>query len=276
MIFETHAHYDDEAFDEDRDELIPRLYEEGITRVVNISVNRKTCEDTLRLMEKYPFIYGTLGFHPSDCADFDETQYEWMLDTARKNEKIVAIGEIGLDYHYLEPMKAPDTVFYPDIPLNELYPEDPDKALQKRVFIRQLELAKELSLPVVIHSRDAAKDTMDIIKEHGRGLTGVIHCYSYHTEDALQYIRLGFNIGVGGVVTYKNAHKLKEVVERIPIENIVIETDCPYLSPEPFRGKRNSSMNLPYIIQKIAELKGITMKEAEDITYGNAVMMYRL
>ena len=253
MIFETHAHYDDEAFNEDREVLIPKLYEEGITKVVNISVNRETCENTLRLIERYPFFYGALGFHPSDSMDFNETEYAWIRDQT-SHERVVAIGEIGLDYHW----------------------EEPDKEIQKRAFIRQLQLAQETGLPVVIHSRDAAQDTMDIIREYGRGLTGVIHCYSYHAQDAVRYVRSGFNIGVGGVITFKNAHKLREVVEAVPIENIVIETDCPYLAPEPFRGSRNSSMYLPYVIQKIAEIKGISMKETEDITYGNAVKMYRL
>ncbi len=251
MIFDTHAHYDDEAFDEDRDELIPRLYEEGIKKVVNIGVNRKTCEDTLKLLAKYPFFYGALGFHPSDCADFDEEQYDFIKEKASE-EKVVAIGEIGLDYYW----------------------DSHDREIQKKAFIEQLRLAGETGLPVVIHSREAAKDTMDIIKEHGKGLSGIIHCYSYHTQDALEYVRLGFCIGVGGVITFKNAHKLREVVEAVPLENIVIETDCPYLAPVPYRAKRNSSLYLPYVIEKLAEIKGISTEEIAEITYNNAMRVY--
>ena len=253
MIFETHAHYDDEAFDEDRDELIPGLYEKGIEKIVNISVNRKTCEDTLGLIEKYPFFYGALGFHPSECADFNEAEYQWIKEAA-EHERVVAIGEIGLDYHWPEP----------------------ERELQKRVFKEQLRLARETGLPIVVHSRDAAKDTMDILKEHGAGLSGVVHCYSYHAQDALEYVRLGFNIGIGGVITFKNAHKLREVAEAVPLESIVIETDCPYLAPEPYRGKRNCSLYLTYVIDKLAEIKGITSEEAEQATWQNAMRMYNL
>ncbi len=253
MIFETHAHYDDEAFDADRNELIPELYREGIGKIVNISVNRKTCEETLGLIEKYPFFYGALGYHPSECEEFGETQYRWIKD-ASSHERVVAIGEIGLDYHWPEP----------------------ERELQKEVFKQQLRLARETELPVVVHSRDAAKDTMDILKEHGRGLTGVVHCYSYHVQDALEYIRMGFYIGVGGVITFKNAHKLREVVEAVPLENIVIETDCPYLAPEPYRGKRNCSLYLKYVAEKLAEIKNVTVEEAEERTFQNAVRMYNI
>ena len=253
MIFETHAHYDDEAFDEDRDELIPELCGKGIEKIVNISVNRKTCEDTLGLIEKYPFFYGALGFHPSDCADFNEAEYQWIKEAAG-HERVVAIGEIGLDYHWPEP----------------------ERELQKKVFKEQLRLARETGLPIVVHSRDAAKDTMDILKEHGRGLSGVVHCYSYHVQDALEYVRLGFNIGIGGVITFKNAHKLREVAEAVPLGSIVIETDCPYLAPEPYRGKRNCSLYLTYVIEKLAEIKGISSEEAEQATWQNAMRMYNI
>ena len=253
MIFETHAHYDDEAFDKDRDELIPELYREGIEKIVNISVNRKTCEETLGLIEKYPFFYGALGFHPSDCADFNEEEYQW-IKAAAKHERVVAIGEIGLDHHWPEP----------------------ERELQRRVFKEQLKLARETGLPIVVHSRDAAKDTMDIIKEHGGGLSGVVHCYSYHAQDALEYVRLGFYIGIGGVISFKNAHKLKEVAEAVPLESIVIETDCPYLAPEPYRGKRNCSLYLRHVIEKLAEIKGITPEEVEEVTFQNAKRMYKI
>ncbi len=253
MIFETHAHYDDKAFDSDRDELIPKLKEEGIEKIVNIAVNRETCEKTLSLIEKYPFFYGALGFHPSDVSDFDEEQYDFIKEKAG-HERVVAIGEIGLDYYW----------------------DRSEREVQKRAFIEQLKLAGELKLPVVIHSREAAKDTMDIIKEYGKGLSGVIHCYSYHVQDALEYVRMGFYIGIGGVITFQNAHKLREVAEAVPIDNIVIETDCPYLAPMPYRGKRNCSFYLTYVIDKLAEIRGMTYEEVERVTYENAVSMYRV
>ncbi len=253
MIFETHAHYDDKAFDGDRDELIPKLKEEGIEKIVNIAVNRETCENTLSLIEKYPFFYGALGFHPSDAVDFDEEQYDFIKEKAG-HERVVAIGETGLDYYW----------------------DKAERETQKKVFIEQLKLAGELKLPVVIHSREAAKDTMDIIREYGQGLGGVIHCYSYHVQDALEYVRLGFNIGIGGVITFQNAHKLREVAEAVPIENIVIETDCPYLAPVPYRGRRNMSLYLTYVIDKLAEIKEMSCEEVERVTYENAVRMYRV
>ena len=255
MIFDTHAHYDDEAFSEDREELIGKLNENGIRYVVNIGTCRETCEQTIRLTEKYPFFYGAIGVHPSDIAEFDENELLWLKEQAGR-EKIIAIGEIGLDYYW------------------DKEPEIQEK--QREGFIRQLALAKELGLPAAVHSREAAKDTLDIIKAHGQGLGGVIHCYSYHAQDALKYVEMGYYIGVGGVITFKNAHKLREVVEAVPIERIVLETDCPYLAPEPYRGKRNSSLNLPCVVERIAEIKGLTPSEIEEITFQNAVDMYRI
>ncbi|MCR5735801.1 MAG: TatD family hydrolase [Lachnospiraceae bacterium] len=254
MIFETHAHFDDEAFDTDRDEILKLCYREGVYPVINVGVNKKTCEDTIKLTEKYPFVYGVLGVHPSDAEEFDDEEIEWLRDKCLSNDKIVGIGEIGLDHHYKEP----------------------DKDLQKRVFISQLKLAKELKLPVVIHSRDAAKDTMDIIKEYGRGLSGIIHCYSYHLQDALEYVKLGYHIGVGGVLTFKNAGKLKEVVNGIPIESIVLETDSPYLAPVPYRGRRNCSLYLTFVAEELAKIKGISREEAERITFDNAMKLFGL
>ncbi|MBQ7564059.1 MAG: TatD family hydrolase [Lachnospiraceae bacterium] len=255
MIFDTHAHYDDEAFSEDREELIGKLNENGIRYVVNIGTCRETCVQTLRLTEKYPFFFGAIGFHPSDIAGFNENEERWFREQA-KNEKIIAIGEIGLDYYWDK--------------------EEEVQEKQREAFVSQLKLARQLKLPVAVHSREAAKDTMDIIKEHGQGLGGVIHCYSYHVQDALAYVEMGYYIGVGGVLTFKNARKLREVVEAVPIERIVLETDCPYLAPEPYRGKRNSSLYLPYVVEKLAEIKGLTPSEVEDITFKNAVDMYRI
>ena len=253
-IFDTHAHYDDEAFDEDRESLIGSLREKGIGNVCNIGASMESCRTTLALAEKYPFFYGALGVHPNETKDLTEEDMDW-LRKASGSEKIVAIGEIGLDYYW----------------------DEPDRETQKKWFVRQLSIAKDTGLPVVIHSRDAAKDTMDIIKAEHKGTTGgVIHCFSYGPEMAREYLKMGYYLGIGGVVTFTNAKKLKEVVKETPIDRIVLETDCPYLSPVPNRGKRNSSLNLPYVVDMIAELKGITAKEVMEKTWENAKALYRM
>lgn len=252
MIFETHAHYDDEAFDEDRAGLLQSLSEKGIGRVVNIGASISSCKKTLALMEEYSFIYGALGVHPSETAELSEASLSWLAQQC-SHPKCVAVGEIGLDYYWPEP----------------------DRNTQKKWFVRQLKLARELKLPVVIHSRDAAQDTIQIMKEqHAEEIGGVIHCFSYTKETAAVFLEMGFYIGIGGVATFKNARKLKEAVEFIPMERIVVETDSPYLAPEPNRGKRNSSANIPYIIKEIAEMKNLTPKEVERITWENAENLY--
>jgi len=254
-IFETHAHYDDDAFDGDRDELISRLPSFGIKKVCNIGADMKSSENTVQLTKKYDFFYGAVGVHPSDCEDMTEADIETLRKMAMDNEKIVAIGEIGLDYYY----------------------DDPERALQKKWFIRQIELAKELKLPIVIHSRDAAQDTMEILqKTHAGDAGGVMHCYSYSKELSERVLDMGFYIGVGGVVTFKNGRKLVETVENTPLDRIVLETDSPYLSPVPHRGKRNSSLNLILVIRRIAEIKGITPEEVAETTFNNAMKMYRI
>lgn len=254
MIIDTHAHYDDNAFDKDRDELLSQLPSEGVEMVVNIGASIQTSKHTLELMEKYPYVYGALGVHPSEAGELNETLMEWLRKAA-KQPKVVAVGEIGLDYYW----------------------DEPARDVQKRWFVRQIDLAGEIGLPVVIHSRDAAKDTLDIMKGHRAGeLGGVIHCFSYGVELAREYLNMGFYLGIGGVVTFKNARKLKEVVEYMPMERMVLETDCPYLSPEPFRGKRNSSLNLPYVVKAVSEIKGIPQEEVISITRDNARNMYRI
>lgn len=253
MIFETHAHYDDEAFDEDRAGLVASLPVQGIGRVVNIGANLASCKKTLELMAQYPFVYGALGIHPSETAELDEASFAWLQEQCR-NSKCVAIGEIGLDYYWPEP----------------------DREIQKKWFKRQLQLAREEKLPVVIHSRDAAMDTIDIMKEqHAEEIGGVIHCFSYTKETAAVFLNMGFYIGIGGVVTFKNAKKLKEAVEYLPMDRIVLETDCPYLAPEPNRGKRNSSLNIPYVIEEIARIKQLPKEQVEAITWENAEKLYR-
>lgn len=254
MIFETHAHYDDEAFEEDRDSLLASMPEKGIGRIVNVGASIASCKTTMKLMEKYPYIYGALGVHPSETAELTEENFAWLTEQCR-HKKCVAVGEIGLDYYWPEP----------------------EREIQKKWFIRQLDLAKEVGLPVIIHSRDAAQDTVEIMKEqHAEEIGGVIHCFSYTKETADIFLKMGFYIGVGGVITFKNAKKLREAVEYIPMERIVVETDSPYLTPVPFRGKRNDSLHLSYIIQEIANIKGLSEKEVEKITEDNAKRLYSL
>lgn len=254
MIFDTHAHYDDEAFDKDREGLLNSLTEHRIEAVVNIGADIKSTKATLELTKKYHFIYGTVGVHPSSTAELNEENFAW-LKMAAGEPKVVAVGEIGLDYYW----------------------EEPEHDIQKNWFERQLELAREAKLPVSIHSRDAAKDTLDIMKAHkAEELGGVIHCFSYGTEMAKEYLDMGFFIGIGGVLTFKNARKLKEVVAYSPIEQLVLETDCPYMAPEPYRGKRNSSLNLTYVAEVMAEIKGLTKEQVIEITNQNAKRLYRL
>lgn len=254
MIFDTHAHYDDEDFDIDRDSLLLSMKDNGIGTIVNIGANLRSSQTTLDLAHKYDFIYAAVGVHPSDSAELSDDNFH-LIKEMSADDKCVAIGEIGLDYHWPEP----------------------DHDTQKKWFVRQLDLAREVNLPVVIHSRDAVADTVQILKDNKAGeIGGVVHCFSYSKEVAVECVKMGFYIGVGGVLTFKNGKKMKEVVSEIPIEKIILETDSPYLSPEPFRGKRNSSLNLPYVVKAMAEIKGITEQEVIDITEQNARAMYRL
>lgn len=253
MIFETHAHYDDEQFDTDRDELLRSMEEGGVGTIVNVSATYESCENVVKLAEKYPFLYAAVGVHPDEVGALNEVTFARMKELF-SNPKVVAVGEIGLDYYW----------------------DNESHDFQKEWFVRQLALARELHLPVLIHSRDAAADTMEIMKAYGQGLDGVIHCFSYSKEMAREYVKMGYYIGVGGVVTFKNAKKMKEVVEEVPLESILLETDCPYLAPEPNRGKRNSSLNLVYVAQKIAQIKGVTYEEVVAQTEENARKMYHL
>lgn len=254
MIFESHAHYDDEAFDEDREELLGSFAENGIDTVINIGASLESCRKTIALMEKYPFIYGAMGVHPSETGELDENGFQWLRECCG-HKKVAAVGEIGLDYYWKEP----------EIPV------------QKKWFERQMGLAKETGLPVIIHSREAAKDTLDMMKStHAEEIGGGIHCFSYTKEIAREYLNMGFHFGIGGVITFANAKKLKEAAAYIPMDRILLETDSPYLSPEPFRGKRNSSLNLSYIAEKIAVLKGIDREEVYAVTHENAQRLFRL
>ena len=253
MIFETHAHYDDEQFDTDRDGLLRSMEAAGVGTIVNVSATYESCFKAVELAGKYPFIYAAVGIHPDEAGSLNEETFSRMVELF-SCKKVVAVGEIGLDYYW----------------------DNESHETQKKWFVRQLELARRLALPVLIHSRDAAADTMEIMKEYGKGLDGVIHCYSYSKEMAAEYVKMGYYIGVGGVVTFKNGRKLKETVEEVPLTSILLETDCPYLAPEPFRGKRNSSIYLSYVAQEIAKIKGITSEEVIRQTEINAKKMYGL
>ena len=254
MIIDTHAHYDDEQFDIDREEILNRMQDNGIELIVNVGADMETSEQTLKLTEQFPFVYGAVGVHPNSTMELDESKIERLKELAGM-PKIVAIGEIGLDYYW----------------------DEPNRETQKRWFDRQMELAREVKLPMIIHSRDAAKDTLDMMKAaHAGDISGVIHCYSYSVEMAREYLNMGFYLGIGGVVTFKNAKMIKEVVAYAPIDSIVLETDCPYLAPEPNRGKRNSSLYLPSVVEEIARIKGLDAEEVIEITKTNALKLYRL
>ena len=253
-IFDTHAHYNDEAFDKDRDELLRSLNAKGIGTVVNVGASIQSTKETLQLTRQYHFVYGAAGVHPNETGELNDNLMEWLRDITREN-KIVAVGEIGLDYHW----------------------EEPEPEIQKYWFVRQLTLAREERLPVIIHSRDAARDTLDIIKaERAEDTGGVLHCFSYGVDLAREYLQMGFYLGIGGVVTFHNARKLKEVVKYAPLDQLVLETDCPYLSPEPYRGRRNSSLNLIYVAEQIGQIKNIPADEVILVTSRNAKRLYRI
>lgn len=254
MIFDTHAHYDDEAYDRDREQVLEQIRQGGVSLVADVGASLESTRKAIALSREYDFIYAVAGVHPSEVGELTPKDMEW-LEQVSEEEKVVAIGEIGLDYHYPEP----------------------DREIQKHWFREQLKLAQKVQLPISIHSREAAKDTLDIIQElHGEKYGGVIHCFSYSWEMAKTYIDMGFYLGIGGVVTFKNAKKLKEVVANTPIEHIVLETDAPYLTPEPNRGKRNASHYLKYVAEAIGEIKGISPEEVIRITTENGLQMYHI
>ena len=251
MIFDTHAHYDDEAFDEDREELLAAMNAGGIGTIVNACAAIDGLDKTVALMEKYPFIYGAVGVHPDDADKMtDET-----LDRIRmlcRHEKTVAVGEIGLDYYW--------------------HKEKEEHRIQQDMFRAQMDIAREEKLPFMVHSREAAEDTLQIVREYVKDgmYGGIIHCFSYSKEIAREYLNMGLYLGIGGVVTFTNGRKLKEVVEYAPLSQLLLETDCPYLAPKPHRGKRNSSLNLPLVVAAIAKLKGVSEETVIRVTEENA------
>ena len=254
MIFDTHAHYDDERFDEDRDSLLTELHQKGISYILNASASLESLDSSIELSERYDFIYAALGIHPHSADKMDEGVLQ-KIRVLSKNKKVVAIGEIGLDYFY----------------------DNSPRDIQRYWFERQIELAKELSLPIIIHDRDAHEDTINIIKKTNAGqVGGIFHCFSGSAQMALEMLKHNLYIAIGGPVTFKNARKTVEVVNAIPLDKLVVETDCPYLAPEPYRGKRNNSGYLVHTIQKIAEIKGIGEAEVAEATLANARKVFKL
>ncbi len=260
MIIDTHVHYDDAAFDEDRETLLESLPEAGVGRVIDIGASADSLDKVVALTERYDFIYGAVGLHPDEIGDLTDEVIA-KLEVYIKRPKIVAVGEIGLDYYW----------------------DKEARDRQVEAFKTQIRIAQENEKPIVIHSREAAADTLSVVTElYGKGSPGekierkgVMHCYSYSPELAEIYTkRLGFYLGIGGVVTFKNAKKLAETVERTPMEYLLLETDCPYLAPVPYRGKRNSSLYLPHVVKRIAELKGISCEEVVRITEENARRLF--
>ncbi|PJI09018.1 MULTISPECIES: TatD family hydrolase [Clostridium] len=247
MIFDAHAHYDDEQFNEDRETVIRELKENGIVGVLNCGASMEGSIESVKLAEKYDFFYAAVGIHPEYADKVDDDSLK-QIESLTKNSKVKAIGEIGLDYHY---------------------DENPPREIQKKVFIKQMELAEKLNLPVIIHDRDAHGDTLNIIKKFPE-VKGEIHCFSGSVEFARECLKLGYYLGFTGVVTFKNAKKVIEVVKEVPLDRMLVETDCPYMAPVPERGKRNRSEYIEYIIDKIAEIKSILPINVKEQTVHNA------
>ena len=254
MIFDTHAHYDSAEFEEDRDALLTALPGQGVSAIVNVGASPDGARASAALARKYPFVYAAVGIHPDDAGSLDDALLEELRELSRE-EKCAAIGEIGLDYHW------------------KVWP----KEVQADAFVRQMKLAIEEDLPINVHSRDAARDTFELIRDNHAGTTGgIIHCYSGSPEMAAEYVKMGYMLGIGGVVTFKNAKVLKNVVKAVPIEHLVTETDCPYLAPVPYRGKRNDSTMIRFVIEEIARLREMDLRETEEILFENAMRVYRL
>ncbi len=245
-IFDSHAHYDDKKFNKDREELLQTIHQNGVVNIVNVATSMHDLDRTINLTREYDFIYGVLGIHPGYAEKTPENFIETLEEKILSEPKIKAIGEFGLDYHY----------------------DGFDKECQKRVFIEQLELAKKLDMPVVIHSRDACEDTINILKEYKP--KGVMHCFNYSAEIAKEVVKLGMYVSFTGVITFDTARKVLEAVSVVPMDKIMLETDCPYMTPEPFRGKRCDSSMIEFTAAKAAEIKGITTQEMLDITCENA------
>lgn len=250
-IFDTHAHYDSSAFRADREAVLAALPEAGVALVVDPGCDLPTSRAALALAEQFPHVYAAVGIHPEDCAGYTDADLDALRQLCR-HDKAVAIGEIGLDYYWAE---------------------NPPREFQQQVFRRQLELALELDMPVIIHDREAHGDSLAIVKEYP-GLRGVFHCFSGSPEMAAELLKRGWYLGFDGPITYKNAKRAPEVAAMTPLDRILVETDSPYMTPVPFRGKRNDSRYLPYVLEKLAEWKGVTTEEMTDITFANGKRLF--
>ena len=249
-LFDSHAHYDDSQYDIDRDEIIKKVFSEGITKIINAGASFETSKNAINLAEKYDFIYAAVGIHPQDIKNIDNELSE--IEKLSRHPKVVAIGEIGLDYHW-----------------------NKDKTQQIEAFAKQIELANKVDLPIVIHSRDAYIDTINVLKNIvNANKSGVFHCCPLNAELVRDALDLGYNISFAGAITFKNAKNADEIIKMVPMDRLQIETDAPYLSPEPFRGKRNDSTKIRYIAQKIADVKGVSVKEVAKVTYENTMRMF--
>jgi TatD DNase family protein len=254
MLTDSHAHLDAKAFAHDREDVIERAKQSGVFRIVNIGFNRETIPSTLRLTEQYDFIYAAIGWHPTDAVDMKAEDLDWIEECCAR-EKVVAIGEIGLDYYW------------------DTSPKD----VQENVFREQIRLAKKLDMPIVIHNREAHADIVRILKEEkAEDVGGVMHCFSGSWETAKLCLNMNFYISFGGPITFKNAKQPKEVLANVPLDRLLIETDCPYLTPHPYRGKRNESSYVQLVAEAAAEIKGISVEELARITSDNAARLFRL
>ncbi|WHY61908.1 TatD family hydrolase [Cytobacillus firmus] len=252
MFFDTHAHLNAEQYNEDLQEVIDRALSEGVSNIVVVGFDRPTIEKAMELTEQYEFIYACVGWHPVDAIDMTEEDLLWIEELS-SHPKVVALGEMGLDYYW---DKSP-------------------KDIQKEVFRKQIRLAKKVKLPIVIHNRDATSDIVEILKEEGAGeVGGIMHCFSGSPEIAQECVDMNFYISLGGPVTFKNAKKPKEVADVIPLEKLLIETDCPYLTPHPHRGKRNEPSYVKLVAEQIAEIKGLSTEEVAQATTENAKKLF--
>ena len=253
MLFDTHAHMDDRRFDDDRDAVLQGLADRGVALVMNPGCSLESSRNAIALAEKYDFVYAAVGSHPDVADEVNDAVLDEYRKLCKLHSKVKAIGEIGIDYHY----------------------EDIPRELQLKAFRMQMELAREVGLPVIVHEREAHEDGMAVVREFP-DVTGVFHCYSGSAEMARQLVDKGWYIGFTGVLTFKNARKAIETAESIPIERIVLETDCPYMAPEPFRGKRNDPGYLFRMAEKLAEVRGMSVEEIHAITTENGKRLYRI
>jgi TatD DNase family protein len=252
-LFDSHAHYNDEKFAEDREELLKEIYNSGVTKLVNAGFSLESSKSAIEIAKTHNFIYSTVGISPNDIDDYKKEYLEEIKKLA-KNEKVVAIGEIGLDYYW----------------------NKENKDLQKEVFVSQIKIANELNLPIVIHTREAIYDTLEILKNNNCSKKGVFHCCPFNVDLVREGLKLGFYISFAGPTTFKNSKNATEIIKMVPLDKMLIETDSPYLSPEPLRGKRNDSRNVKYIAQKIADVKEISLEEVAKITYENAKKIFEI